>query len=119
MGIEWLYVLALALCAVIGVAAAGGGLYAGVRIVQRDEERYSAVAKQLDLVEADRKQLRLEWDRAIEALEGLLEQVEKKRRRIAASESRVNMAEAQAAEPEPMSPQQEREIARRKIRKIA
>ena len=117
MGPSAFYVLAFALCGVIGAAGVLLGLRLGVRTVQRDEGRYELVAKALETFRTELSTFRIEWGTTLEQLEQLAQAVEKGRRRIAASESRAKAAEAQEA-PVEMTPAQARDEARRRIRRI-
>lgn len=87
MGEAALFVLAIAGSASFGVAGVLLGVFLGARSVQRDESRYAQVIEAYDTVAKVTQSIRGEWATAQENLEQLLEAVETRRRRIAASDS--------------------------------
>ena len=120
MGTASLFVLVLALSAAIGLGCGLVGLFIGARIIRRDEERYAQVGEALVTVQADWAALRMEWKTTIEKLAELDESIERRRRRIAASESRLRGQDPEPSEQaEQLTPQQQRDEIRKRIRRIA
>jgi len=111
--------LAFACSALFGAFGVLLGLRIGARIVQRDEARYETVETHLEKVGRDHSALRLEWGTALENLEQLAAAVEKGRRRVAASDSRERKLAAQEEQPAPeLTPSQQRDEIRRRMRRI-
>lgn len=117
-----LFVLAIALSGVLGVCGVLIGAAIAVRNVQRDEGRYTEVRKLCERIVTDHQQLRVEWTTTLENLEQLNTSIERGRRKSAASlsaaERKERMAEEAAGPQEPLSPRDEREAARRRLRRI-
>jgi len=111
-------VLAIACSASFGVGGVLLGLYFGVRSVTRDEGRYAEVAAAYDSVAKVVASLRAEWVTAQENLEQLVEAVETRRRRIAASrsaEDRKARGPNGELEAPRLTPQQERDALRQTL----
>ena len=122
MGIDGLTALALALGGLFGLAGVALGLYAGVRVVQRDEERYAAVIRHVERRDQEWSQLRIDWGTTLERIEELATAVEKKRRQTAAAEGRMNAREPEgASEPklDDLPPAQQRDAIRRRMRRVS
>lgn len=113
-----LYVLAIAACASFGVGGVLLGLYVGVRSITRDEARFETVAKAVESMASDQVKLRGEWQVAQENLEQLLEAVETRRRRIAASDSAKKREEANQPQERELSVAEQRDMIRRRMRRI-
>ncbi len=90
----------IALCVVIGCLAGAGGALLGVRLGERDT---SALAANLRDDQADRTAMRTEWSTTMEKLEELSDVMGRRRRRIAAQDSKpepVQMTRTEQAQAE-------------------
>ncbi|GAJ08851.1 unnamed protein product [marine sediment metagenome] len=113
-----LSVLAVASSAFFGVVGVLLGLFMGVRLVSRDEERYGTVALGLEKMGADMSRLRIEWASTLEQIEALAGAVETRRRRATAAESanaRKEIEKAEEAIRPPMSRTEERNEIRKRV----
>ncbi len=113
-----LYVLAIALSAAFGCFGVVLGLAIAVRSINRDESRFGDVTKLCERVVADHQQLRLEWAKTIENLTDLDTSIERKRRRAAASLSAVDRKDREIEPELPLSAREEREEARKRLRRV-
>jgi len=112
-------VLAIAGSAVFGGAGVLVGLAVGVRSVTRDEGRYAAVGEAVESLDRALAKLRLDWGTTLESLEQLAAQIEKGRRRIAASDSaQRRKLDQDPGEPPALTPSQQRDEIRRRIRRV-
>lgn len=119
MGQAAFYVLAIALSAAFGLGGVILGLWFGVRQVERDEGKYQQVAEALQRVGSDQQRLRIDWGTTLESLEQLAAATETRRRRAAASES--SLAKREAAEqsaPRELSPAEQRDEIRRRMKRV-
>ena len=83
-----------AVVAVLGFGVCG--VLLGVRLTLADAGRYGDLVKQLDLFESRLANLRGEWSATQEALDAQLETLETRRRRTAASLSKMEAKEREA-----------------------
>lgn len=120
VGIAGVYVLAIAAGALFGLGGVLLGLRVAVRLITRDEERYSQVLQVLGTREADFHQLRIEWGKTLENLEQLATTVERGRRRAAASLSSLDRREnGETEEPAPPpSVREQRDEIRRRMSRV-
>jgi len=105
-------VLDVALLASIALVSALGGAFAGARVIQRDLALLEPVLKRLEIIEGWRSAIRADWAATQEGIDATLGAVETRRRRAAASESRMQQKEAAEQIAEPMDRTQELEAAR-------
>lgn len=111
------FVVALALvCGAVGaLVGARWGAAQALREERLLQSRVEALRARVEGVEADASSLRREQIAFLEEADGILDTVERKRRRAAAHASNLKRAETSPQEQLPLTDEQERDFVRRRL----